>query len=267
MIKIVKFWESLPKSKRPSSKSFINTQTATHDILTPAILSFFSYLACLFKPYLLKYQKREPMVPYMHGDLVNLFKSVLKVVIKEETINGCKSSNMLTKIDFEKDTNFKKNKDYNIGFATEQILNELKKKDLVKNADLKEFYCDVRKCVIAAMKKLNEKSPLLSVVVRSAVVFNPESVLENNISTLQQRLKLLLQHFVSVKVISGNNIADKAFEQYALMKDDMEIVDIDLSKLGRLDDFYFKQLKAGKKYPELASVIMVILTKSWSGRC
>ena len=164
---------------------------------------------------------------------------------------------MLTKIDFEKDTNFKKNKDYNIGFATEQILNELKKKDLVKNADLKEFYCDVRKC----------KSPLLSVVVRNAVVFNPESVLENNISTLQQRLKLLLQHFVSVKVISGNNIADKAFEQYALMKDDMEIVDIDLSTLGRLDDFYFKQLKAGKKYPELASVIMVILTKSWSGRC
>ena len=170
------------------------------------------------------------------------------------------------KIDFEKDTNFKKNKDYNIGFATEQI-HELKKKDLVKNADFKEFYCDVRKCVIAAMKKLNEKSPLLSVVVRNAVVFNPESVLENNISTLQQRLKLLLQHFVSVKVISGNNIADKAFEQYALMKDDMETADIELSKLGRLDDFYFKQLKVGKKYPELASVIMVILTKSWSGRC
>ena len=67
---------------------------------------------------------------------------------------------------------------------------------------------------------------------------------------------------MSVKVISGNNIADKAFEQYALMKDDMEIADIDLSKLGRLDDFYFKQLKVGKKYPELASVIMVILTLS-----
>ena len=89
MIKIVKFWESLPKSKRPSSKSFINTQTATHDILTPAKLSFFSYLAGLLKPYLLKYQKREPMVPYMHGDLVNLFKSVLlKLLSRKKPLMG-----------------------------------------------------------------------------------------------------------------------------------------------------------------------------------
>ena len=48
VIKIVKFWEGLPKSKRPSSKSYENVKTAAKDLLTPAKLKFFSLLAGFF---------------------------------------------------------------------------------------------------------------------------------------------------------------------------------------------------------------------------
>ena len=52
MLKIVNFWESLAASKRPSSKSYVNVNAATKDVLTTAKLSFFSYLASLFQPFL-----------------------------------------------------------------------------------------------------------------------------------------------------------------------------------------------------------------------
>ena len=100
MLKIVNFWESLAASKRLSSKSYVNVNAATKDVLTTEKLSFFSYLALLFQPFLCKYQAREPVMPYLHGDLVNLYKGVLNLVIKDEVIDKCTSSHMLTKIDF-----------------------------------------------------------------------------------------------------------------------------------------------------------------------
>ena len=261
MVKIVRFWEKLPKSKQPSSKSFLNVQTASNDVLTPVKLSFFSYFAGLFKPYLKKYQTRNPMVPYMHGDLVRLFKSVLKVIIKDDVITACKSSSMLLKVDMEKKANLKSNKECTIGFTTEGLLSDLVKKDLIDNSTVQEFYDCVRQCVRAAMGKLIEKSPLGSVVVRNAVVFNPECILENSISGLEKRLKVLLQHLLSLKLISGKGVADEAYDQYSSLKSDVEVANIDVSKIERLDDFYFKQMKVSK-YPQLASVIQIILTLS-----
>ena len=58
-IKIINFWKSLPKRKQPSSKSFKNVKIAVEDVLTPAKLSFFSYVASLFELFLLKYQTQN----------------------------------------------------------------------------------------------------------------------------------------------------------------------------------------------------------------
>ena len=92
------------------------------------------------------------MLPYLHTDLVNMFKSVLKLVIKGEFIDGCTSSSMLTKIDFEKDANFKRNKDCYLGFSTQLILSDLKKRDMVNGKSIRNFYEGVRKCVVKTMQ-------------------------------------------------------------------------------------------------------------------
>ena len=42
--KIVRYWENLPKSKRPSSKSYPNVLSAVTDNLTPARLHFLAML-------------------------------------------------------------------------------------------------------------------------------------------------------------------------------------------------------------------------------
>ena len=75
--KIVGYWESLPKSKRPSSKSYSNVLSAVTDNLTPAELHFFSYVAGIFQPFLTKYQSDIPMIPFLYSDLLKLVKSVL----------------------------------------------------------------------------------------------------------------------------------------------------------------------------------------------
>ena len=75
--KIVRYWESLPKSKRPSSKSYSNVLSAVTDNLTPAELHLFSYVAGIFQPFLTKYQSDKPMIPFLYSDLLKLVKSVL----------------------------------------------------------------------------------------------------------------------------------------------------------------------------------------------
>ena len=66
MVKTVNHLESLQKWKRSSPKSSEDLLTAVNDNLIPAKLQFFSFIASLFKPFLLKYQNEKPMLPFLH---------------------------------------------------------------------------------------------------------------------------------------------------------------------------------------------------------
>ena len=52
--RLIKFWQTFPQSKRPSSKSSEVVVEAVTDPLLVAKLHFFSYVASLLKPYLKK---------------------------------------------------------------------------------------------------------------------------------------------------------------------------------------------------------------------
>ena len=67
------------------------------------------------------------MLPYLYTNLVDLFRSVLKLITKDELVENCQSGNQLTKIDFESGNVLKKNRDVTIGFSTESVLSDLKK--------------------------------------------------------------------------------------------------------------------------------------------
>ena len=234
------FLKSLPKRKQPSSKSFENVKIAVEDVLTPAKLSFFSHFTSLFEPFLLKYQTQNPMLPYLYTDLVDLFRSVLKLIIKDEVVENCRSGNQLTKIDFERGNVFKKNRDVTIGFSTESVLSDLKKKDLVKDSNIQNFYDNARKCVVGTIKKMGERCSLQSTVARNAIIFNPEIMLENTEGNLQKEFKSLLQHLVSLRIVSSHK-ADKVLIQYGNVKTDFQKAVIHLPKISRLDDFYLKE--------------------------
>ena len=106
-----------------------------------------------------------------------------------------------------------------------------------------------------------EKSPIGSVVVRNGSVFDLDSIFVRKEEDLLQSLKLLLQHFVKIKVLTTH--ADKASIQYVeFLKNDIKLVDKD-DGIDCLDDFFLTKLDVGKKYSKLSKVIIIILTHSY----
>ena len=84
IIKIVRYWEKLPKSKQSTSKSFLKVQEAVNDKFAVAKFQFLSFVGSLFKPFLTKYQTSWPMHPYLYDDLKELIRNVLQLYVKYE---------------------------------------------------------------------------------------------------------------------------------------------------------------------------------------
>ena len=110
------FWEKLPKSKLPSSKSYDTLKTAVLDELVIAILGFFSYLTGMFKPFLTAYQTDHPVISFLYGDLFKLVKNIFSIIIKPD-INKCETALKLKEIDLYSSANHLAAKEIDIGFV------------------------------------------------------------------------------------------------------------------------------------------------------
>ena len=257
IVKVVNYWNSLPKSKQPTCKTFITLVNAVNDLLTPLKVSFFSYFASLLHPFLVKYQSEKPLIPYLYDDLTKCLKNILRVIVKEETLD-CLGKD-LSKIDLNKSCNLKSRKDYHLGLATEAMLKELRKRDEIEGSDVKNFYEMVTLCVEKTATKLLERSPINSVVVRTARVFNPSLITPENKDALLKMMKPLLMHLHMSKVITVT-IGDKAYDQYSDFIDQKSNF-IVLDDVDRLDELFFQLLKISK-FPELSQVAMIIVAIS-----
>ena len=93
------------------------------------------------------------MLSFLYTDLVDLFRLVLKLIIKDEVVENRRSGNQLTKIDFESGNVFKKNRDVTIRFSTESDLSNLKKKDQMKDRNMQNIYDNVRNLLLVLLKR------------------------------------------------------------------------------------------------------------------
>ena len=173
---LAKFWLNLPKSKRPSSKSYEVVVEAVADPLVVAKLHFFSYVASLLKPYLNQLQSEQPVMLYLQKELLLLCGSVLEMIIQPDIWSNSTGS-QLTKIDFSERKFFLKRKDMHLGFAAECEIKDFLRKDSVQINDVKEIKNDAAQFIMALMKKIFEKCPLGAVVIRNADVFDPNYML------------------------------------------------------------------------------------------
>ena len=60
---------------------------------------FFTYVASVLEPFLRLYQTDAPMIPFMYFDIKNLVTNILKLFVKLEVIEGCKTALDLLEID------------------------------------------------------------------------------------------------------------------------------------------------------------------------
>ena len=116
------------------------------------------------------------MIPCMYSDIVKLIRSLMQIVLKDGIIDGCMFGQDLQKIDLDKENIYKKKKKFNVGFIAENKLKALQRRDLVKKEAVTNFLDNGCSCVIAILKKMFGKSPIVSVVVGNASVFTPDTI-------------------------------------------------------------------------------------------
>ena len=81
------------------SKSYDTLKRAVLDELVMAEVGFFSYLAGMFKPFLIAYQTDRPMIPFLYGDLFKLLKDIFSIIIKPDIMNKYETGLKLKEID------------------------------------------------------------------------------------------------------------------------------------------------------------------------
>ena len=168
------FWGKLTKSKQPKCKSYETLKDAVKDRLIIAKLQFFSFVASVVEPYLTSCQTDIPMAPYIYFDLKNLVVNLLKLFIKSEVIENCKTSSDILNLDVADENNWIKLYQITIGFAAETSLRELKRQDNIENREVKKLLIDCRSFLISMIQKIFQRSPLKSSVIKNVRVFDPK---------------------------------------------------------------------------------------------
>ena len=82
-----RFWESLPKRKRPSCKSYQTVLSATKDLLTLVKFHFFSHITNILQSFSTIYEYAKSMTPFIHDDLYQVLKDLTSKFMKKEVLD------------------------------------------------------------------------------------------------------------------------------------------------------------------------------------
>ena len=76
---------------------------------------------------------------------------------------------------------------------------------------------------------------------------------------LLRNLKIILQHFLKIKVLTTSHADNASIQHGEFLKNDMKLVKKDHDINHGINDFFFTKLDVGKKYRELSKVIIINL--------
>lgn len=261
VVKTVKYWQGLCKSKRPNNKSYERLVENYLDLLVPAKLQFFSFLASIMSPYLIMYQTDAPMVPFMFDELSTIVYRLLRLVYKQGKINEKKFLSDLMKDAFLQN---KENKmdvlQIDVGAAAKNSLSLVQ----VSAEKKRKFRNDCQKVVEVILLKLLERLPINKSLVIQASSLSPINMQQSpNRST--KRFKALSDNLFAAKKIKAK-VADNAKSQYekfintCVVKHAEKFMEFDFRK-ERLDEFLYPFLgKKGTDFGDLWTVSILIFT-------
>ena len=128
----------------------------------------------MFKAFLTTYQTDRPMIPFLYGDFLKLFKNLFSIIIRLDITSKCETALKLKEIDLYSSSSAKHlvANEINVGSVALTHIQELSRRDKVSETCVLTLKKCVRKRVMVTIEKLLEKSPIGSVIVRNACVFN-----------------------------------------------------------------------------------------------
>jgi len=132
-------------------------------------LQFFNTMALIFEPTFTKFQADKPMLPFLHADLENLVRGLLRRFVRKEVLDEAKTSFALMKIDLSLEVNLKTANKVDLGVAVESALTKVKAKDVEKL----RFRNECRTFLIKTAAKLVERCPFKYKLVQAVGCLSP----------------------------------------------------------------------------------------------
>ena len=261
MVKTVKYWQELCKSKRPNNKSYERLVENYLDLLVPAKLQFFSFLASILSPYLIMYQTDAPMEPFMFDELSSIIYRLLRLVYKQGKISEKKFlSDLMKEIFLQNEDNKLDELQIDIGAAAKNSLVQLQ----VSAEKKRKFRIDCQKVIEIILLKLLERLPTNKSIVIRASSISPHNMQQSPIRSTK-RFKALADDLFAAKKIKAK-VANNAKCQYRrfistdVIKHADKFLEFDFRK-DRLDQYLFPYLAGkGTDYSDLWTICILIFT-------
>lgn len=261
IVKIIKYWEGLCKSKTPQNKSYENLTKHYLDKLFPLKLQFFKDIAGQLKGFLKAMQIDQPMVPFLDESLSDIVLTLMRIIVKPAVLTETNTNYKLIKIDLSNANNL---------CPCELIKLPTATKALVVKAELptqkkRNFLKDCQAMIVAVLQKIQEKCPLKYGIVRYSSSLSPSKIITQKEMCRDNFGKL------AEKIYGGNWISSKSADQAkkefdALLKSaHSELKDVFLTfdqKTDRIDSFYAGIMSESASYKDCWEIFKFVFTLS-----
>ena len=207
-VKVIKEWEKLAKSSRPSNKSYETLVEFHLDKFVPLRMEFFRYVSKIMHEYLLNFQTDRPMLPFVADSLEKQMRNLMKIIIKPAILDEAKTAYALMKIDLNKGENLLASFSLNIGTRLKQMMSSSNLKQEEKRKFLRECSCSI----ISLLKKLQERSPLRFSLCRNASSLSPNNMMEDKDGSVL-KFKGYSEKLSKLKLLTADE-ADAAKNEY-----------------------------------------------------
>ena len=184
----------------------------------------------------------------------------MQLIVKPEISDKCSTFLDYRGVELDNKNTMVKPKNMNIGFGARSLLKKLGRKYKVRSLDLSEFFTSAVLFIVAIIKKLLEKSPPASSVVKNTSLFEPRVLATEKSELLHRKMSALLTHLMKLKILSSAQ-CDKINGQLLELKINVEIFQSFSCDETSLDDFFFK-LVGVEKYKDLSFLLKIVFSLS-----
>ena len=256
--KLVAFYEALCKSRRPKCKSYENLVDAVKDDLKVCELHFLAFLSGKLKTFLTFYQSDKPLAAFLYTDLLDMITKLMKLMYNDTALTKITTLHSFRGFNLDEKAKFLNMDDFNIGTGAFNELKKLLRHDKVDADAVQQFRKQCKVFVVTVLKKLQERIPLSSLLLKCITFADPELILSDP-SVAKKRLKNLCHYICGIDIISTQQ-SDKIIENFnTLVAKSSSSTFSSFSKYNdRLDDFYFKVLQIEKDYMPLANLLQLV---------
>ena len=238
------------------TKSFDRLVTWMKDPLLEAKVETFISIAKLLQPFLKTYQSQEPLVPFLARDLFRVTTSLLQRFLTPAALKQCSTILKTLKVDLDQAELYVPVSKIDVGFKTSQLL----KSANLSPKQLLGFQLETRNFLLATVKKIIEKSPLKSKLLRSLAWLNPEVLREaKEDSTCAEKL---FGDTVTCLVSCNRVNADDVDELKSSFKTWVSDCHLPEFKAPQRLDSYFASIFSGSKFKSVWGLIKLILVLS-----